>query len=191
MIQIQIPKLIPEILRNEGTQKKVEYCKFYEKYKKSYDQGKKTFEFLNIIYGSVTVKDVLKNAHHKKCCYCESIFDATSYGAVEHYRPKGAVILRKKSKKKYPGYYWLAYEWENLLYICERCNTNKGSYFPLQDDSKQARNHNDQIANESPLFIHPAIDDPKLHISFRGDAIFGLSENGIITIESLYMTKIS
>jgi 5-methylcytosine-specific restriction endonuclease McrA len=190
MIKVKIPDEIPQTLLTEGVKKKLEHCDLYDKNKQSYNNGKETFIFATEVYGSTSVKSSLEAAHYKKCCYCESVFEATSYGEVEHYRPKGVISPKKKGRKIHPGYYWLAYEWNNLLYICKRCNRNKSYYFPLEDDSMRARNHNENIANESPLFVKPSIDDPLMHISFREDAIFGLTVKGKMTIEYLKLDRI-
>ncbi|MDP1558641.1 MAG: hypothetical protein Q8K59_06230 [Nitrosomonas sp.] len=189
MIQIQLLQSIPVILQSDGARENQFNCDLFNKDNASYNIKKKEFEFLREIYGHSDVKNALKTAQYKKCCYCESISENTSYGAVEHYRPKGAVIPGKKQTKIYPGYYWLAYEWKNLLFICQRCNTNKGAYFPLEDDSQRARNHTQSIANESPLFIHPAIDDPSQHIDFHDDAIVSLTLKGKTTIEYLKLER--
>jgi len=61
------------------------------------------------------------------------------------YRPKGAVQQAPGQKKEYPGYYWLAYDWNNLLFICTACNTKKRELFPLTDSKGRARSHHDDI----------------------------------------------
>ncbi len=189
MIKIQLPQLIPTILRSQGVKETNNNCGDYNNDNALYDAGTKKFVFDRTIYGGVEVKESLKQAQYKKCCYCESFLGATSYGAVEHYRPKGAVLPGKKQKKIYPGYYWLAYEWKNLLFVCQRCNTNKGPYFPLEDNSQQARNHTQSLVNESPLFIHPVVDDPSQHINFYDDAIIGETVKGKTTIEYLQLDR--
>ncbi|MDT4292349.1 hypothetical protein RO575_22515 [Methylomonas sp. MO1] len=189
MIKIIIPETAPEKLLIEGCQNKNQLCIQYDNKRDFYNKGKMTFVFSTEIYGSTCVKAPLEAAHQKKCCYCESIFEATSYGEVEHYRPKGVISPKKKGRKIYPGYYWLAYDWDNLLYICKRCNRNKSYYFPLEDESKRARNHNEKIENELPLFVKPSVDNPLDHISFRQDAIFGLTEKGKTTIEYLKLDR--
>ncbi|MDV6345714.1 hypothetical protein [Nitrosomonas sp. Is37] len=189
MIRIQLPQSIPKILQSTGTKENQNNCDLYNNDSASYDKGTKKFNFMSNIYGQSSVKDSLKNAQHKKCCYCESIFVDTSYGAVEHYRPKGAVIQDESQKKIYPGYYWLAYEWNNLLFICSRCNTNKGAYFPLEDNSQRARNHTQSLTNESPLLLNPVVDNPSQHLDFHDDAIFGLTVKGKTTIKYLKLDR--
>lgn len=69
-------------------------------------------------------------AFRGKCAYCDRDIH-NQYGDVEHYRPKGRVtdsdgkaVTRRinGSTVPHPGYYWLVYDWTNLLPACIRCN---------------------------------------------------------------------
>ena len=131
------------------------------------------------------MKEELRRAQHRKCCYCESNFDVTGYGEIEHFRPKGAVQQERGRKVECPGYYWLAYDWNNLLMSCKRCNIAKDSLFPLVDDGARARSHHDDVSAERPLFIDPSLEDPRLHIRFRGAAVEPLTPKGHATIKGL------
>lgn len=67
-----------------------------------------------------------------------------------------------------PGYFWLAYDWDNLLLACQICNQrHKKNAFPLLRGSRRARSHLGSIAGEKPVFIHPVLEDPGPHIGFR------------------------
>ena len=189
MIRIQSLQLIPIILQSRGAKENQLNCNLYHSDSNSYDTAIKKFEFKSQIYGHTLVKNSLRDAQHKKCCYCESIFEDTSYGVVEHFRPKGAVTPEKKQQRIYPGYYWLAYEWKNLLFACSRCNTNKSDYFPLVDNSQRAKNHTQSLVNELPLFIHPVEDEPSDHINFHNETIVFLTKKGEITIDYLGLNR--
>ena len=65
------------------------------------------------------VRERLRDIYYNKCAYCEDI-DAKP--EVEHYRPKKKV----SEDSSHPGYYWLCYEWTNLLPSCHYCNTESG-----------------------------------------------------------------
>lgn len=78
-------------------------------------------------YANDDVKNKLSKIYNNKCAFCE--FDTTA-GAVlqvEHYRPKAKV----KEEPSHNGYYWLGYEWTNLLFACSRCNRAKSTHFPI------------------------------------------------------------
>lgn len=185
MIRIERPLDSPEVLQNAGKRETQENCESYGRQPDDYRSGTKKFSFNRDIYGHPSVKNTLLQAQHDKCCYCESKFRPTSYGAVEHFRPKGAVQQGQGQNREFPGYYWLAYSWNNLLVSCERCNTCKGSLFPLADPELRARCHHDDVDAEDPLVVDPAREDPRRHIRFRGPAVEPLTERGRETIERL------
>ena len=117
-----------------------------------------------------------KHPFYGKCAYCESKVETTSPDYVEHFRPKGSVRDINNSKVQvtingipthHPGYYWLAYKWENLLPTCWQCNTwqkniGKGERFPVTGN--YAVNPGDEI-NEIPDLINPMFEDPRPHLS--------------------------
>ena len=184
MIRIERPRESPSILQTAGERKTTENCESYDCHPNDYRDRSRKFDFDSDIYGHRTVKQALLEAQYEKCCYCESKFRATSYGAVEHFRPKGAVQRGGNQEMEYPGYYWLAYRWNNLLVSCDVCNTtHKRNLFPLEDDTERARTHRDDLEEERPLFIDPASEDPRQHICFRRAEVVYLTERGRVTIE--------
>ena len=190
MIRIVRPDQAPDVLLGAGEEETRLNCESYELNAKAYRSGSDKFTFKRSIYAHTTVKDALLQTQHGKCCYCESKFRATSPGAVEHCRPKGAVKQESGSAKQYPGYYWLAYSWQNLAISCETCNTSyKGSLFPLVDEELRARSHHDDIEAESPLFVDPLSEDPGGHIRFRRAEVEHLTERGLKTIQCLGLCR--
>jgi hypothetical protein len=86
----------------------------------------------------------LESVFYQKCAYCEREISGY-YGDAEHYRPKGAVKQPKGGGLErvtcelpdprhpgqvmtvpHPGYFWLAYDWRNLLPACVYCNSGYG-----------------------------------------------------------------
>jgi len=176
MIRIVKPAKPPQILMTKGAEQTRKDCAAYDNSPADYRSGEKTFNINNNIYRYVWKS--LSRAQYNKCCYCESKFLATSYGPVEHYRPKGAVQQAPGQKKEYPGYYWLAYDWNNLLFSCTACNTKKRELFPLIDKKARARSHHDDVTMEQPLLINPTVEDPRDHIRFREDVPEHLTKIG-------------
>jgi hypothetical protein len=77
-----------------------------------------------------------------------------------------------------------------VLVSCEVCNTSyKGNLFPLLDGSVRARSHHDNTEVERPLFINPAIENPRDHIYFRGASPEPLTEVGRATIHGLGLRR--
>ncbi|MEZ4405372.1 MAG: hypothetical protein R3A52_02595 [Polyangiales bacterium] len=134
----------------------------------AFASGAKTVEFVDAIYRDPTVKGALVQAQRGKCAFCESSFDHVSYGDVEHFRPKGGFRQRRRGALRRPGYYWLAYAWENLLVACEVCNRSfKRNWFPLEHRSPRARGPNADLSRERPRLVNPATEDPAAHITFH------------------------
>jgi hypothetical protein len=134
------------------------------------------------------VKAKLEACHHGKCCYCEThIPKPYAHSHVEHWRPKlSSRQVRDKKKRTWPGYYWLAYSWDNLLLSCFLCNSNKSDLFPLKNPAARARHHGMRVEDEVPAILKPDGDrDPRDHITFRGVEPVGLTPLGRKTIEVL------
>ncbi|MDP5201231.1 hypothetical protein [Flavobacterium sp. DG2-3] len=125
------------------------------------------------------VEDKLALSYHNKCAYCERLCKAD----VEHYRPKKKV----SGDDKHEGYYWLCYEWTNLLPSCVKCNRDGGkhNYFPiigrriytpkfLKDGNLNLDNNkakNKPLKIERPYLLHPEIDKPEDFFEFEIDPI--------------------
>lgn len=157
----------------------------------SYTNGARKFEFKPSIYGHSEVKAELIKLQHYKCCFCESKIGHIDYGDVEHFRPKGGWVQEDEPINA-PGYYWLAYDWENLFLSCKMCNQRyKKNYFPLLND-KRAVCHSDDIGNELPVFVHPVFDNPEAHIEFRDEEVFEKEDSprGKATIEKVGLFRV-
>ena len=74
-----------------------------------------------------TVREALKTIYKNKCAYCEKLAHQPK---IDHHRPKGTVVGLPRTTH---GYYWLCYEWSNLLPCCTDCNAidAKSSRYPV------------------------------------------------------------
>jgi hypothetical protein len=132
------------------------------------------------------LKQFLLRRHFRgKCAYCESRVTTTDFGDAEHYRPKAGVTQRHGGKMKtveyggkaHPGYYWLAYDWRNLLPACGQCNSGSGkmNQFPIKTGNSHVTSH--KIARsplaldalEVPSLLHPYYHQPEKHLRFGED----------------------
>jgi hypothetical protein len=90
------------------------------------------------------LKDALKRAQDGQCVWCSARpADGGCYGTVDHIRPKGEVgrdrVYRDRARRpsgrpsgeRKPGYWWRAYDAENLALVCRKCNRNKGMSWPV------------------------------------------------------------
>ena len=135
------------------------------------------------------VKSFLFKEQYGKCCYCEWNLRNKIESDVEHFRPKAKV----SEAKKHSGYWWLVYEWDNLLLSCTNCNrVFKKASFPLKDEAKRAYKKDDSLSEEEPLLINPLKENPENFIGYglpnEGESCFmiraiGKCERGRKTVE--------
>ena len=105
----------------------------------------------------------LLEIHYNKCAFCEvgiSIEESTAF--ITHYRSPEL-------------YYWLTYEWTNLLPVCEECKLYEDIQFPIMNKHKRVkkppkdrllwRADSDIHLAESPLIINPELDVPEKYIA--------------------------
>jgi len=190
VIKVDRPTTIPPVLRTRGAKLRRTHCRAYLRDPKAYQTGAKTFAFDRDVYGHAQVKEQLRRAQHDKCAFCEAKVTHVAYGDVEHFRPKAGFRQRAKDALGRPGYYWLAYTWENLLFACQICNQrHKQNAFPLQNPAKRARTHQDPLPDEKPTFVDPAAEDPAPLISFREEVPFGKNRRGTATIKALGLER--
>jgi uncharacterized protein (TIGR02646 family) len=120
------------------------------------------------------LRDHLFDLFAGKCAYCETSPRAGIPGDVEHFRPKH----RPKDDADHPGYYWLAYDPQNLLPTCESCNRNPGKARQFPIAGKRA-GPADPLDDELPLLVHPIHDDPSEHFEFvESGQVAALTERG-------------
>lgn len=186
MIRLTRPTC-PDILNNKGAELNNNNISAYEANPDAFKNGAEKFNFegKNRVYGESSVKSELIKAQHFKCCFCEAKI-THSPGDVEHFRPKGKVDQHEDEASIRPGYFWLAYTWENLMYSCDDCNRRyKKNYFPLKDPSKRALSPNDNIDAEEPLIIDPFTENPEEYIDYRGAEPYSKNGNqkGLETIK--------
>ena len=144
--------------------------------------GSKTIKAQFIIYsGPVTdinsVKYKLKEIYKNKCAFCESSYDEMT---IDHYRPKDSIANASAL-----GYFWLCYEWSNLIFACGPCNEIYKRYkFPILgsyiDHSLKSSLELKQDSNrllvelnkiEKPLILNPEEKNfsPQKYIKFDRD----------------------
>ena len=141
---------------------------------------KNTHNFNNKLYGNKEhVRPFLEKIYKDKCAYCETNIKPGAELHIEHYRPKKAA--RGKPEPGHEGYYWLGYEWSNLLLACHKCNNSKGNKFPIQGirvfepsicrmgrfDRIKCNPQAPPLIAERPLLLNPEIDDPGEHLYFN------------------------
>jgi hypothetical protein len=148
----------------------------------------------------------LFEAFHRKCAYCEVNHSDGYPLQVEHYRPKGEVTEDRKLIE-HLGYFWLAYEWWNLVLSCNNCNTNhtdplgeshpgKKNEFPVQGarvkcPSPEPDEWQNELDGEDATLLNPYFDQPEQHIDFvpATGAALPVSPRGVTTIETCDLSR--
>jgi uncharacterized protein (TIGR02646 family) len=147
-------------------------------------EEKENHRFKKSCYNHSIRKDLLI-LYNGKCAYCETKIEVGSNTCVDHYRPKSI-------------YYWLAYEWSNLLPTCDKCNTKKSDKFPIRKRGRAQYSKNafpadsPSLLSEEPLVIHPEIDNPIDFLTFDADGrIFAKKDSvrGSVTIQLLGLNR--
>jgi hypothetical protein len=172
--------------------------------------GGEPYKFKDALYKKM--RQVIFDAFHGKCAYCEAKFILTETGDVEHFRPKGAVTdefdkpvpRSKRDPNPHPGYYWLAYHWENLLPSCSKCNrptrtrdgrrVGKGTRFPVLPNTRFRQGRalqRPQEKKERPVFIHPSKENPLAHFVFDPQlgVLAGRTKRGKLCVELLDLNR--
>ncbi|HZO75843.1 MAG TPA: hypothetical protein VFB60_26830 [Ktedonobacteraceae bacterium] len=113
------------------------------------------------------LKDKLHDVSHGKCWYCETK-DVRHDDEIDHWRPKNAVM----ECPEHPGYWWLAFDWQNFRYVCVFCNQKrkkdksgrpdeggKGTSFPLFNERQRISDvcHKIELRRERPVLLDPMV----------------------------------
>jgi hypothetical protein len=113
-----------------------------------------------------------------KCAFCETRIESVLNLNVGHFRPKDSAGRQRwhprktssVSGKALPdGYWWLAYNWENLYPICSVCNSNKRNNFSIDGPRAAPGAIEGSLVSERPLLLDPCIDHAERFLHFRSD----------------------
>lgn len=112
-------------------------------------------------YRKESIVSLLVKESHGKCAYCEFSIRGGLAERVEH------VIPWSKSAEN-------AYKWENLLLICELCNSHKKDYY-----------------NPKAPLLNPIRHDPSLFLAFIGEVVHPLKTRGLAkqTIDRMKLNR--
>ncbi|MFD4706963.1 AAA family ATPase [Gottfriedia sp. NPDC058432] len=134
------------------------------------------------------IKGHLNRKSHNKCAYCE--INLMDWGKIEHYRPiNGARDLDGRIHSDY--YWWLRYEWNNLLPLCKNCISHKSNRFPVISERVQRETYdNNVLDNEKPFLIHPGKEDPEEFLLYDSKGyVFSNDKRAQVTIDILGLNR--
>ncbi len=187
MIRIQRQTDIPATLQSA----KINAAKMELQEKFSRGEEIQSSDFHSEYWRAQDVKDALFNSQRSKCCFCENIRSSRREFDAEHFRPKAGI----DEDPGHPGYWWLGYEWSNLLYACKPCNQKyKRNQFPIS--GTRAYRPDGNLENEYPMLINPIEENPEDFIGFDWQQAYGkmvkaygLDPRGSKTIEIVGLNR--
>jgi uncharacterized protein (TIGR02646 family) len=142
--------------------------------------------FRGELYASPEVMEALHRLFHGKCAYCES---RETLIEIDHFRPR-IRALNSDGTVAPSHYWWLAYEWENLLPVCTECNRSKGMRFPVKRARAEEKATGPALKRERPLLLDPCVDRPEQHLVFTDEGlVVSDTERGRTTIEVLSLNR--
>ena len=152
MLRLERNQGVPKVLRASSSQRKNAEAAIRALISGGTPPSSKDFAAL---WSRPAVREALAEMHNGRCCYCERLRDRARESDIEHFRPKTAV---SDKSPEHPGYWWLAYEWTNLLFACKTCNQEyKKTQFPIRGERAMAPD--DSLDDEGPWLLDPCTDD--------------------------------
>jgi hypothetical protein len=109
------------------------------------------------------IKAHLEEQSEGKCWFTEAK-ECVSYYEVEHFRPKKAVADGGNAD----GYWWLAFDFQNLRLCGAVPNRKKGAHFPLRQGCKRA-GRKDDARQEEALLLDPTEQEDCELLAFDRD----------------------
>ncbi len=142
------------------------------------------------------VKNRLVSTYKEKCAFCEQKVAPKELNII-HFRPYNGCDTCSAYKS-------LAYEWSNLLLVCNRCKKLKSDKFKLDNNlnenklykrkilkkGKERLPYNEPLKNEIPKLINPEIDAPETCFEFQVNGVLiPRNARGDYTIEELKLNE--
>lgn len=162
---------------------------FYRQEVKYQRQRKTTFDARKVFDDDV--RAALGAMSNGKCAYCETPLSDVSELVVDLFRPRRGAV-RADGRIDPDHYWWLAYDWENMLPSCYACNRNKASRFPIAGRAAVAEARGAELDAERCQLVDPAdeVGSPDDHLWVDAEGRIGaLSERGDVTIAVLDLNR--
>ena len=137
-------------------------------------------EFGQLYFKAISYcRNGIRELFRHKCAYCETLITNSD---VDAFRPKVRAI--NSNGRTSVGYYWLAFDWNNLYNSCQECNRYKNVRFPVKGPRLEYPSKN--FSDENALLLDPChpFDWNEEHFEFKDNGqIHPKSEKAHITIE--------
>jgi len=146
--------------------------------------------FQRDVLRSADVRGALQSLFRAKCAYCETPVERSTMN-VDQFRPQTRAVNLDGSLNA-DGYWWLAYEWNNLYATCANCEQMKGSRFPIAGARARPGARSEALAGEQPLLLDPCVDSPEKDLLFsESGRVASRTKRGRVTIDVLGLNRSS
>ncbi len=154
MRRLYRPKLVPPVLTpsGKGGRQAKTFIALVER-----NSGKLPYPLdFGKHWAEADVRGALYAMSGPQCAYCLSPLTRSDPGDVDHFRPKSAV----EENRQHDGYWWLAYDFDNLLLACQKCNRIcKRHQFPVKGNRHFTYAQQKSLPWERRLLLNPVLDD--------------------------------
>lgn len=137
-----------------------------------------------------TLRADLIDARGEVCAYCQSP-PGPQAGEIRvgHYRPPGGVI--GEDQQPFPDHYWwLAYEPDNLLLICDDCDSRRGNRFPVGAKRAEPDTPREEIDGiELPQLLDPGREDLDVELAYGPGEVSGTTERARWTVRVMQLNR--
>ncbi|MCP3420320.1 AAA family ATPase [Nocardioides pinisoli] len=132
------------------------------------------------------LQQALRETFHGHCAYCGSPADP---GEVSRHRPPEEALNLDRSVSP-DHYWWLSYDWANLLFVCTECHNLKGSRFPVEAKRAPAESRGADLDVERPLLLDPYRDRPEWVFTYDTSGfVVGVDDRAATTVEVLALNR--
>ena len=136
---------------------------------------------------TVEVVQALTVLGHGLCAYCES---PTPTPLVSRFRPAEEAASLDGRQVDRDHYWWLAYEWDNLLPTCPVCMSHKGKRFPVKGPRAIPAPGHGVPTTEDALFLDPCRDRPEGSLAYDDDGrVVPLDERAAAMIDGIGLNR--
>lgn len=140
------------------------------------------------------LRDNLIGVFSSKCAYCETKVGVSDPGTLDPFRPRNGARGLKKGQYAPMHYWWLFYEWDNMMLSCSMCNQKyKRDFFPIEEESRRVQEgmRGESLFSEGALLIDPCNENPEEHLSFSEDGtVSAITTKGQVTIDVLGLNRV-
>jgi len=150
------------------------------------EKAQRRWPFEHDVVQTAEVVQALVTLGRGLCAYCESL---TPTPLVDHFRPTEEAASLDGRTVARDHYWWLAYEWENLLPTCPKCMSHKGNRFPVKGPRATPAPGRGLPTAEHALFLDPCRDQPEQSLAYEDGRVVPLDERGATTIEGIALNR--